>query len=155
MLNIKTSTIYAWVAQGKIPHVKIHGLIRFHPHEVDQWINSFKGNQSTKLPLLPKPIGMVTTSIVSLPELNGRPIMILHGETRPKSSLRRKEKTMGLFKRKQVWWMSFTFKGRQIRKSTGTRQKKLAEKILGTIQTRFMKTGFLMFLRNGSGLWGS
>ena len=48
MLNIKVSTIYSWVAQGKIPHVKIHGIIRFHPHEVDQWVNSFTRNQSRK-----------------------------------------------------------------------------------------------------------
>ncbi len=52
MLNVKASTIYSWVAQGKIPHVKIHGLIRFHPHEVDQWINAFTRNPSTKLPIL-------------------------------------------------------------------------------------------------------
>jgi excisionase family DNA binding protein len=52
MLNVKASTIYSWVAQGKIPHVKIHGLIRFHPHEVGRWIHSFTRNQSTKLPIL-------------------------------------------------------------------------------------------------------
>ncbi len=44
---------------------------------------------------------------------------------------------MGLFKRGQTWWMRFTFKGRQIRKSTETGDKKLAEriyhKILGEI----------------------
>ena len=54
---------------------------------------------------------------------------------------------MGLFKRKQVWWMSFTYKGRQIRKSTGTRQKKLAEKILGTIQTRMSEDRFFDVLQ--------
>lgn len=36
---------------------------------------------------------------------------------------------MGLFKRGQTWWMRFTFKGRQIRKSTETEDKKLAERI--------------------------
>jgi len=44
---------------------------------------------------------------------------------------------MGLFKRGQTWWIRFTFKGRQIRKSTETGDKKLAErishKILGEI----------------------
>ncbi|MBS3921310.1 MAG: tyrosine-type recombinase/integrase [Deltaproteobacteria bacterium] len=44
---------------------------------------------------------------------------------------------MGLFKRGQTWWMRFTFKGRQIRESTETEDKKLAEriyhKILGEI----------------------
>ena len=42
MLNIKVSTLYAWVAQGKIPHLKIHGLIRFQPETLHRWIESFK-----------------------------------------------------------------------------------------------------------------
>lgn len=53
MLNIKASTIYAWVAQDKIPHVKIHGLIRFHPQELSQWIDSFKTTKPLQ-PELPK-----------------------------------------------------------------------------------------------------
>ncbi len=44
---------------------------------------------------------------------------------------------MGLYKRGQTWWIRFTFKGQQIRKSTETGDKKLAEriyhKILGDI----------------------
>jgi integrase len=47
---------------------------------------------------------------------------------------------MGLFKRGQTWWMSFTYRGRQVRKSTETSNKKLAEKIyhkvLGEIAER-------------------
>ncbi len=39
-LNIKLSTLYAWVAEGKIPHFKIHGLIRFKPEEIEQWLQS-------------------------------------------------------------------------------------------------------------------
>jgi integrase len=44
---------------------------------------------------------------------------------------------MGLFKRGQTWWMKFTYKGRQFKRSTETIDKKLAEriyhKILGEI----------------------
>jgi integrase len=44
---------------------------------------------------------------------------------------------MGLFKRGQTWWMRFTYKGKQFRRSTETSDKKLAEriyhKILGEI----------------------
>lgn len=44
---------------------------------------------------------------------------------------------MGLFKRGQTWWIRFTYKGKQIRKSTETNEKKLAErvyhKILGEV----------------------
>jgi len=36
---------------------------------------------------------------------------------------------MGLFKRGQVWWMRFTYNGRQVRRPTETTDKKLAEKI--------------------------
>ena len=37
---------------------------------------------------------------------------------------------MGLFKRGSVWWMSFTYQGKQYRKSTETENRKLAQKIL-------------------------
>ena len=40
-LNIKLSTLYAWVAEGKIPHFKIHGLIRFKPEEIEQWLQPY------------------------------------------------------------------------------------------------------------------
>ena len=43
---------------------------------------------------------------------------------------------MGLFKRKRVWWMSFTYQGRQIRRSTGTENKKCAKKILDHVQKK-------------------
>lgn len=36
---------------------------------------------------------------------------------------------MGLFKRGRTWWMRFTYKGKQIRKSAGTENKKLAQRI--------------------------
>lgn len=42
---------------------------------------------------------------------------------------------MGLFKRGSFWWMSFTYRGRQVRKSTETRDKKLAEKIYHKVVT--------------------
>ncbi len=41
-LAIKPSTLYAWTAQGKIPHVKIHGLIRFQPAEIEAWVTTFQ-----------------------------------------------------------------------------------------------------------------
>jgi integrase len=36
---------------------------------------------------------------------------------------------MGLYKRRRTWWMRFSYKGKQIRKSTETEDKKLAERI--------------------------
>ena len=43
---------------------------------------------------------------------------------------------MGLFRRGQVWWMRFTFKGKQIRRPTETTDKKLAEKIYHKVLTQ-------------------
>ena len=40
-LQIKPSTLYAWVSQSKIPCVRIHGLIRFHPEEIERWLSGF------------------------------------------------------------------------------------------------------------------
>lgn len=39
-LNIKKATLYSWVEQNKIPHLKIHRLIRFRKDEVDAWLRS-------------------------------------------------------------------------------------------------------------------
>ena len=36
---------------------------------------------------------------------------------------------MGLYKRGSFWWMRFSFQGKQIRRSTETTDKKLAERI--------------------------
>ncbi len=45
---------------------------------------------------------------------------------------------MGLFKRNKVWWMSITYQGKQVRRSTGTSDKRLAEAVrVGIIEGRF------------------
>lgn len=41
---------------------------------------------------------------------------------------------MGLFRRGEIWWMSFIYNGRQIRKSTETDDKKLAKRIFEKIK---------------------
>ncbi|MDE3224374.1 MAG: helix-turn-helix domain-containing protein, partial [Nitrospirota bacterium] len=42
-LQIKRSTIYAWVAEAKIPFFKVHGLIRFRQDDINGWVESFRG----------------------------------------------------------------------------------------------------------------
>ena len=42
MLNIKKKTIYDWTHKGTIPYIKLGGLIRFDPKEIEQWIKSKK-----------------------------------------------------------------------------------------------------------------
>jgi excisionase family DNA binding protein len=39
-LQVKSSTLYAWVAQGKVPSLKINGLIRFDPETINSWVKS-------------------------------------------------------------------------------------------------------------------
>jgi integrase len=41
---------------------------------------------------------------------------------------------MGVFKRGSVWWMSFTYQGKQIRRSTETEERKLAQRILDKVK---------------------
>lgn len=48
LLNIKPCTLYAWAAQGRIPCVKIHGLVRFRKDEIDQWVEGFRERPKAK-----------------------------------------------------------------------------------------------------------
>jgi excisionase family DNA binding protein len=48
LLNIKPCTLYAWAAHGRIPCLKIHGLVRFRKDEIDQWLASFRERPKTE-----------------------------------------------------------------------------------------------------------
>lgn len=41
-LQVKPSTLYAWAVAGKIPCLKIHGLLRFRPDEIARWLEAFQ-----------------------------------------------------------------------------------------------------------------
>jgi len=44
---------------------------------------------------------------------------------------------MGIYRRdNMVWWMCFSINGRQFRKTTGTKDKKLAMKIYAKVSTQ-------------------
>ena len=85
-LQIKPSTLYAWVSHGKIPCWKIHGLIRFDPIEIDRWLASFAPPHS----VLPQ-IVTSRTDHADLEQLiasaKREVYTSSHGETRPRSSL--------------------------------------------------------------------
>lgn len=49
---------------------------------------------------------------------------------------------MALFKRGKVWWMRFNHRGQQVRKPTGTSDKKLAEKIYYKVMTEVAEGKF-------------
>ena len=95
LLNIKASTLYAWVSQGKIPHFKVHGLIRFQANEIQQWLASFHTQKANPLKVKGKRgrgVNHLDTIIVRAKEeaYNSR-----HGETRQRSSPIRKEAADG------------------------------------------------------------
>jgi excisionase family DNA binding protein len=49
-LNLKPSTLYLWVSQGKIPALKIHGVIRFEREAIEQWMRTFQTSQDIPSP---------------------------------------------------------------------------------------------------------
>jgi excisionase family DNA binding protein len=78
-LNIKPSTLYLWAAQGKIPCQKIHGLIRFDPEAIADWLRSFHPSQATAVPSLPRNLDLDLDRII---EAAKRPVYTpAHGET--------------------------------------------------------------------------
>jgi len=40
-LQIKEATLYAWASQGKIPCLKIHGVLRFEADAIKVWLDNF------------------------------------------------------------------------------------------------------------------
>ena len=42
LLGVQPSTIRKWVHYGFIPHVKLSRAVRFHPKEIEKWINERK-----------------------------------------------------------------------------------------------------------------
>ena len=50
---------------------------------------------------------------------------------------------MGLFRRHKVWWMSLMYQGRQVRRSTETTDKRLAETILAKLRVKIAEGRFL------------
>lgn len=57
---------------------------------------------------------------------------------------------MGLVKRGNTWWMSFMYQGQQIRRSTGTADRRLAEAILGKVKVQIVEGDSLTRRTNNS-----
>ena len=92
-LNIKSSTLYLWVSQNKIPCRRIHGLIRFEPEAIQSWLNTF-GTASGKPLLFHTRQG--SRELDQLIEAAKREVYTpRHGETRPAASPHGKESNDG------------------------------------------------------------
>ena len=37
-LGIKKSTVYAWVAQRRLPYIKVGHLLKFRPRALERWL---------------------------------------------------------------------------------------------------------------------
>jgi excisionase family DNA binding protein len=93
-LQLKPSTVYAWAAQGKIPSLKIHGLLRFRPEEVAQWVESFHHRRPDSVRAASRHVEQ--DDITELIARARREVYSArHGETRPRSSLIGKEEHDG------------------------------------------------------------
>jgi excisionase family DNA binding protein len=93
-LRIKPATVYAWASRGMIPCVKLNGVVRFSPTEINEWI---KKSQVRSVPFArdagpQQPVDSLKTYIASLRQ---RAHNAPHGENRPKSGLIGREETDG------------------------------------------------------------
>lgn len=91
-LNIKPSTLYLWAAQGKIPCHKIHGLVRFEREAISEWLRCFEPKQPKPVPAFGE---RTNTDLELLVEAAKRDAYTARGETKPSSSLIRKEELDG------------------------------------------------------------
>ena len=86
-LQIKPSTLYAWASQNKIPCVRIHGLIRFRPEDIEGWLAGFAQHRPA-LPECTKGRSDIDAVIAAAKRAIYNP---RHGETGPALSPRKGE----------------------------------------------------------------
>jgi excisionase family DNA binding protein len=46
LTRVSVTTLYKWVSQRKIPHIKMGRLVKFDPVKLDEWIK-----QQTRMPM--------------------------------------------------------------------------------------------------------
>lgn len=94
-LQVKEKTIYAWTSQGKIPCVKVNGVIRFDERAIEQWLQTCQVSVGPpRLPAINRRNG-AATSLDHLIESATRAVYTARGETRPVASPHGKERTNG------------------------------------------------------------
>ena len=88
-LQVKDKTIYAWVSQGRIPCVKVNGVIRFDAREIELWLQQCHVPIGPpRMPVKPRRNGSVQArdGVNRLVESAKRAVYTSHGETRPVAS---------------------------------------------------------------------
>lgn len=61
---------------------------------------------------------------------------------------------MGLYKRGDIWWMTFTYQGRQVRATTGQADRRAAEMILGETRRQLHDGGYQVLQEQRSRTFG-
>jgi excisionase family DNA binding protein len=47
LLGIKVGTLYAYVSQARIPHIRMsRRMVRFRPSELERWVEEFQSQNS-------------------------------------------------------------------------------------------------------------
>ena len=94
-LQVKDKTIYAWTRQGKIPSVRINGVIRFEVTEIEQWIRDCHVSIGPpQMPATPRR-SRSALNVDHLIESAKRAVYTRRGETKPIASPFRKERANG------------------------------------------------------------
>ena len=42
ILGVKVSTLYSWIHQGYVPHIKLGRLVKFSESDLSQWVEDKK-----------------------------------------------------------------------------------------------------------------
>ena len=61
---------------------------------------------------------------------------------------------MGLFKRHKVWWMSFMYRGQQVRRSTGSTNRRLAEAVYAQVTVQLVEGRYFETLEEKTRTFG-
>lgn len=85
-LQVKAKTLYAWASQGKIPCIKLNGVIRFDEREIEQWLQKCHVPVGRPCTSSRSTRRGSATSVDHLIESAKRAVYTPHGETRPIAS---------------------------------------------------------------------
>ena len=94
-LQVKDKTVYAWVSHGKIPSVKINGVIRFDATDIEQWLQECHVSIGPPHRPVTKKRKGAANSVDHLIESAKRAVYTARGETKPIASPFGKERANG------------------------------------------------------------
>ncbi|MDH3973496.1 MAG: helix-turn-helix domain-containing protein [Deltaproteobacteria bacterium] len=60
ILNCKVKTVYSWAESGKIPCLKVNGILRFVPVEIKEWLEGFREKSEPKIQIRSKSLNDVS-----------------------------------------------------------------------------------------------